>query len=624
MADPTYKPYGWWQGDREYSREGGWRTQRYVTDVPTLYDWVRRYWSQYAPDAAVAPTGQAALRLSRAKSDPRQFTSDVTSYMRGLGDIPNAIDLTDLNTVDTGIGTSLLPLGIEQEALMQALGLFLHNSQDAMDMRQQSFTQVGMTNEEVAAVVQDLLSNPNAPPPAQWDLFRQAFDETAIMTMESWNTGLLPVAKDEQIQYALNPADPKFAGKPPVPFGTTAEGLENNGVTQGGEIWQSKFGTGSGSGGGSHVIQQNPYLQQINERELEWLRETGATPETIEAVRQQQIQPLGNQGTGMQGFADGAGVTGNAEFMRQMDEWQRGLDFLATSMAGNPAAQAAAIQQYLAINPAPNPALASQLATDVSTAALGASGGLSTGGSGINEALSGHYTGQNYIQSSDGVLSQQGRVNPDMATHLQALARMQAAEGVFDPDVAAYLAQMRAINNPYALFHSWTNPLPDTDERWLGQYYMNYDPPSNQGGGYVPPIRTPGVIGAEDIVTDTSGVNTRSANRRLTNQEARTAVRDYHIKNPNSAKTQWESPGFQESLRNSGDRWLETNMHAIEPRSVRDPSFQYGPKISGDVVSIPSSTRSLVGSAALKDAAKSTKNEQEQEYLSGYLSQYGR
>lgn len=491
-AKPTgYNPQAWWQGDQVYSRGGGWGTQRYVTHIPTLYDWAKWYWTKYAPDAQVAPTGQAAQFLERAKSDPQQFTSDVTSYIRGLGDVPNARDLSDFEDVDTALFSDWKPIGIEQEALMRALALYLHNSEDAVAGRQQPFTQVGMTNEQVAEVVQQLLSNPNAPPPTQWDMFRQAFDETAVWTMDAWHTGVLPTASDEQIQYALNPA---AFGEPPLPPGQTM--MDDEGGVEGGGTGFKGF-TFDGQG---HVGNMNPMLRQFTPEQLAQLR-----PE--DRAWLEQFNPGGQGIQGMQGFADGAGATGNALFMQQMQQWQQGLDALIDATAGNPAGQAAAIQQYLAINPAPNPALASQLAADVSTAALGASGGLSTGGDGINTALGSHYTGQNYIQSSDGVLSPYGRVNPDMATHLQALARMQAAEGVFDPDVAAYLAQLRGIDNPYALFHSWTNPLPETDERWLGQYYLNYDPSMNKGAGFetdVRDLRVP-TVKDTDLKGDTGG-----------------------------------------------------------------------------------------------------------------------
>ena len=128
----------------------------------------------------------------------------------------------------------------------------------------------------------------------------------------------------------------------------------------------------------------------------------------------------------------------------------------------------------------------------------------------FNPDVGNFMTGQNYINSSDGLLDAFGIMNPNVADYRQGLGYVEHSGGVLDrtgamnPDMGR-LRQLEAINNPYALAHSWTNPMNFNEMYQPAQsQYQSYQPQQFQAGthtpnqitpeGYTPPTRGMGGI----------------------------------------------------------------------------------------------------------------------------------
>lgn len=99
---------------------------------------------------------------------------------------------------------------------------------------------------------------------------------------------------------------------------------------------------------------------------------------------------------------------------------------------------------------------------------INASQGLLDRLGGLNPDVANFLTGQNYITGSDGLLDAFGVLNPNVADFRTGLQQIESSQGVLDRlgnlvPGTFHLGQLNAINNPYALAWSWTNPFDPGD-----------------------------------------------------------------------------------------------------------------------------------------------------------------
>lgn len=494
-ADPRlYTPEAWYTGTPSY-----WGNDNAFIHQPTMYDWLMQY--QPAWEAAhanqvpaIAPSGMSG----QYANNPEDFTRGFTDFVRDEGLFQGYHP--------AGAGGTAQSFRINPEALGSTLGLYSH-FEHAPDT---PFARAPMSQQEVDAVVARLVADPRVPDPqTDYATFRQAFDETAYFTVATYRNGQVPEATDAQIQTAIATATGAQGPLgPDVPTPPSGGYVPPTSTTYNGNVRSRP-----------HVGSLNPALSPYYDPMGGNMGGNDAAPGSGATIPVPGAGGPGASGPGSAGERIGDAMTGGTlgNHRARQEAWDLAYNHYMKQFAGmTPEVVLQAANAYLAQNPPPDAGAATfyqheldKAQEQTRAAAYGASGGLSSGGDSFNKDLGQHYTGQNYIQSSNGMVDAAGILNPDMASHFQALARMQAAEGVFDPDQVGHLAALRAINNPYALFWSWQNPLPEVDERWLEQYYLNYRPALQQGGNFLPSVRKTRVVSPRDDLQPKPPVVTR-------------------------------------------------------------------------------------------------------------------